>query len=162
MATRVKQFHERFGLEVGLDRARQRFVARAHNRIFEELFWEQRDAWGGEIYLAVADHIGDRVNCDRTLSYQIGTDFIRTLKAIEAMFAVAMRTGWAEQLDGAIRYLLAYAETDLGIRWDPPVFLPSGAKELDEKLASPTSGCNKARTPIRCRDGHVRGNRGFG
>jgi len=136
MAT-IKPFHERFALEVGLDQARQGFIARAHNRIFEGLFWEHREAWGSEILLAVADALGEHVNYERSLSRYVGEDsFVRTLRAIEAMYSVAAHCGWGNQLDSAIKYLLRRAEIDLGVRWDPPGFLPAGAKELDEKLVN--------------------------
>jgi hypothetical protein len=134
MATRIKPFHERFALDLGLAEARQRFISRAHNRIFEKLFWEHQES---EIRVAVADALGERVNYGCSLTRFIGDgDFARNLQAIEAIYAVAKYRGWEEQVDSAIEYLLHHAEIDLGIRWEPPVFLPSGAKELDEKLVN--------------------------
>src|SRR5260370_11097874 len=128
MARRIKPFHERFALEVGLDQARQNFVARAHNRIFEEIFYRERDAYGQEILVSVADAVGKRVRHGDSLSYHLGDDFITVLRALEAMYSVASIAGCAHELDAAIEYLLRNTELDLGIRWTPPVFIRSGAR----------------------------------
>jgi hypothetical protein len=130
-------FYQRFALGISLDEAKQKFVARAHNRIFEELYLEQEETWGAEIQRAVADALGKRVNFNRSLSSQIGDDFFDALKAIEAMHIVASHAGyWNDQLNRLVTYLLLASEIDLGIRWQPPFFVPAGAEELDDKLVN--------------------------
>ncbi len=132
-----KSFYQRFALDISLDEAKQKFVARAHNRIFEELYLEHEDNWGAEIQRAVADALGKRVNFNRSLSGQIGDDFLDVLKAIEAMHIVASHAGyWNDDLNRLVAYLLLVSEIDLGIRWKPPFFVPAGAEELDEKLVN--------------------------
>jgi hypothetical protein len=89
IAPKPKSFYQRFALNISLDEAKQKFVARAHNRIFEELYLEHEETWGAEIQRAVADALRKRVNFNRSFSGQIGDDFFDVLKAIEAMHIVA-------------------------------------------------------------------------
>jgi hypothetical protein len=127
-----RSFYQRFALDISLDEAKEKFVARAHNRIFEHLFSKFR-SFSGEIRLSVADALGRRVDFRQSLSSQIGEDFNDVLKAIEGMNPPVARYGY-DDVEGAIDYLLRNAEIDLGIRWRPPFFVPAGAEELDEKL----------------------------
>ena len=133
-----KSFYQRFALDISLDDAKQKFVARAHNRIFEELYLKYRDLWGQEITISVADALGRRADYMRSLSGQVGKDFNDVLKAIEGVHAVLASHGrtWSNEVNGVIDYLLRNSEIDMGIRWRPPFFVPSGAEELDEKLVN--------------------------
>lgn len=133
-----KSFYQRFALDISLDEAKEKFVARAHNRIFEELYLQYRKLWGAEIMTSVADALGRRVDFQRSLSNQIGENFLNVLKAIEGFHAVLASHGrtWGEEVDGVIDYLLRNSEIDLGIRWQPPFFVLSGAQELDNTLVN--------------------------
>lgn len=127
-------FNKRFAIEVGLEAAKAKFVARAHNRIFDELYWKHRESCGAQILCAACDAMGRRVNYNRSLTGLVGDSFEDTLVAIEGVYAVARRWRWEGEVEDAIDYLLQLSEIDLGIRWEPPQFMPAGAPELDETL----------------------------
>jgi len=130
-----RSFYQRFALTINLDEAREKFVARAHNRVFEQLYLRYRSVLGEQIMLSVADALGRRVDFRHSLSSQIGEDFLDVLKAIEGVHA-GLDSHGIGALDGVIDYLLRNSEVDLGVRWRPPFFVPAGAEELDEKLVS--------------------------
>jgi hypothetical protein len=136
--SKPRSFYQRFALKIGLEEAKDKFVARAHNRIFEQMYFKYRDLFGDEIIISVADALGRRTEFARSLSRQVGEDFNDVLKAIEGFHAVLAGHGrpWSDEISGVIGYLLRNSEIDLGIRWRPPFFVPAGAEELDESLVN--------------------------
>jgi len=131
-----KSFYYRFALDLSFDEAKEKFVARAHNRMFEELNSRYEEICGVEIMRAVADALGKRIDFNRSLSRLVGEDFFDVLKAIEGIYRVLDPRGWGNEVNRVIAYLLSVSEIDLGIRWQPPFFVRAGAEELDEKLVN--------------------------
>ena len=136
-------FHGRFDIDIGLDEAKQKFVERAHNRIFQELSIDDFSEFELATYRSVADALGRRPELHRSVSTYVGDDFLDVLKAIEGMYAAIPSTEYRyetlkRKLNAYVDHLLNISELDLGIRWKPPYFQRAGAEELDRVLVNDT------------------------
>jgi hypothetical protein len=138
MAARKDSFHARFNIAIGLEDAKNKFVARAHNRIFDELYGELD---GLAVKRSIADALGELPNFDWSLRLWLGNDYRRVLQAIEGMYLEVLDLGSRDlekRFNIYVKQLLEMSEVDLGIRWEPPHFFPAGAKELDHVLINDT------------------------
>jgi len=137
MAARKDSFHGRFNIDISLEEARKKFVARAHNRIFDE-FYQKHPESQSDMIRAVGDALGKVPNwLTRSLSRQVGDDFNDVLMAIEGMY-LSHSSSEQGELSGLVDYLFLWSEVDLGIRWVPPHFQRAGAEELDRVLVNDT------------------------
>lgn len=134
-------FEQRFGIEVGLEAAKQRFVNRLFNLIDEGFLGFttkhchlQEYEWALKY---VAYKLGIRYEGNNTLVCYSGTDFSQVLKALEALYeAFKMKPFGSsdERLDVIIKAAISQSEIDLGVEWRDGLFYQSGAKLLDEAL----------------------------
>src|SRR5215203_5463341 len=117
-------FEERFGIEVGAEEARQRFINRIFNVVFNELS-EQRLA-GRRLPSAsvisnftltsfVANELGEMYNGADNQGVYVGGDFQRCLKILEALYEALQIYGLEEYLSSAIEVTLGKSEVDLGV-----------------------------------------------
>ncbi len=129
----MEKFHERFGIEVGVEEARRRFFNRAYNQVFDHI-----DTWSEDnekIKREIATGLGEKYTPGFTVDYYLKNDFHRALLALEC-FYWAVDDFVRSSLDETIPGLLAESEVDLGIRWENGRFIPAGAEILDERLVN--------------------------
>ena len=129
------KFEERFGVEVQMDEARERFVNRVHHLIFTEF-----DA--DECFEAVMVGLGRRMESSWRLTAIVGRDFQDNLKAIECVRRAADDP---DRLDVIVRSILDESEIDLGVQWENGVFVKAGAPLLDKKLVRDVLGWARER-----------------
>jgi hypothetical protein len=137
--SKKRSFEARFDIEVPLDEAKSLFVNRVHNHI-DHLYWQLEEDERPHLLFEVLHALGKRMPRSQVthLAEEIGNDFARTLKAIEAMYwSAAGASGfdlWKDWVESFVRSALAAAETDLGIGWRDGEFIGRGAAVLDEAL----------------------------
>lgn len=142
---RPRPFHERFDIEVDTNQAKQHFINRITNVVFSDI----RQSRLGNRWLStysvseydlthyVANRVGEvyRTGEDNPGKY-VRNDFYRCLQVLEALHEALENTGLEEYLSAAIVGALDMSETDLGVDWEPPVFVRTGARLLDERLVN--------------------------
>lgn len=133
----LRSFHERFDIEVGVDEAKRRFMNRVTNRIFYVFIGNnstegQRQNW----LLVAASALGEEFVFNTSYNEYIGGDFYRCLRVLEALYEKLEGTELGRELSATIDDTMAQSEIDLGIRWQPPAFVRTGAKVLDERLVN--------------------------
>jgi hypothetical protein len=132
----MAKFEERFGLVVGVDKARERFVHRAQYAIFSKYV---RDS-GQEFDYIEAILLGlgrPETFLQLELPRIVGPDFYDNLKAIECVRQMAHDPA---VLDAMVFFVLNESEIDLGVRWENGVFVKAGAPLLDDKLVRDVLG----------------------
>ena len=130
------KFHERFDIEVDLPQAKRRFVNRVHNEIFLSFLSRFLVDDKSNLDRAVASALGEKYRWSQYLDDLVGSDFLRNLQAIEALFAVLSNELQGQKLNLLIQRLLSQSEVDLGIEWHSGRFLRKGAALLDEILVN--------------------------
>jgi hypothetical protein len=128
------KFHQRFNIEVPLETAKSRFVARVGNEIFETGPWmyHRNEA----IRRAIATTLGEHnPPLHKSIVSFVGGDFYRTLQALEGIYSV-IQAGYGEEYDATIFRLLRMSEVDLEVSWQNGKFHATGAKELDDALVN--------------------------
>ncbi len=130
----MAKFEERFGLVVGVDEARERFVNRAHYVIFTKFVLTDQHS---RYVDAVTFGLGRPVQFDASLREIVGRDFHDNLKAIEYVRRAANNKA---ALDQIVAQILRESEVDLGVRWEDGVFVKAGAPLLDDKLVRDVLG----------------------
>lgn len=131
----MEKFHIRFGIEVGEEEARHRFVNRSTNEIFSSFYYNLPDHHKSKRYILTRLGESDWINID--LKAHLRDDFFRHLQAIEALYASldpSKNYYDRKRLESSIVMLLDLSELDLGIRWENGRFLPSRAELLDQAL----------------------------
>jgi hypothetical protein len=134
----VAPFHERFEIPIDIDGAKRRFINRATNRIFEN-FFEGHLAGVVErqtIRWRVANALGEEHNSLANLAWYAGGDFYRCLQVIEAAYEALESHAHRSILSTSINIVLSESEIDLGIGWQPPTFVRTGARLLDIRLVN--------------------------
>jgi hypothetical protein len=135
----MEKFHIRFGIEVGEEDARRRFVNRAINEIFSKFFFDLRESHNIQRHILTRLGESDWIN-QSLVDYHLKNDFFKYLQAIEAIYEALKPSltnlvhGKREELDQIVNNLLALSEVDLSIRWENGRFLPSRAEFLDKAL----------------------------
>ncbi len=109
---------------------------RVQNRIFENMFGRY-DEVHYKVLWHVANSLGDVYRSFHDLSYYVRGDFLRCLQALEACYD-ALEDGDTKRLalNAFIRLILSESDIDLGISWQPPIFVRSGAGLLDIHLVN--------------------------
>jgi hypothetical protein len=130
----MAKFEERFGLAVGADEARERFVNRAHYMIFTKFVLTDQHS---RYVDAVTIGLGRPIQFDTSLREIVGREFHDNLKAIEY---VRLVTPDKSALDRIVARILGESEVDLGVRWEDGVFVKAGAPLLDDKLVRDVLG----------------------
>lgn len=135
--SRSGAFHERFNVDVGTDEARLRFINRIENSVFDEMPSQAHQSGiipMRELYRLVAYFLGIRTGEIPSLRTYVGDDFYRCLHVLEALHTTFTDTRFEEELSNNIEIALYASETDLGIKWESPVFVRTGAQLLDAHL----------------------------
>ncbi len=130
-------FHQRFNIKIDLEEARQRFVSRVYNEIFDGIF--DNTLYMGHRYEAkrlVATRLGKKSYTHHDFVDYIGSDFIKCLEAIEALYGGLGHTTIPDRIENVVRKLIWMSEHDLGIKWEKGYFVPTGAKLLDDILVN--------------------------
>lgn len=158
-APTMSDFPERFEIEIDMQEARERFIARVSNEIFDNLpgskiFFGQSFTDNDITYYqlsarTIVSALGKEykpwgASPKTRLTYYID-NFYDVLEAIEAIYSTKSEDNgndyWGEPssqeiFDEKIKTILTQSELDLDIRWKNGKFFPKGAKLLDEKLVN--------------------------
>ena len=131
-------FHERFEIQVGISEARQRFVKRVSNYIFGNFFdGEIDDKVKTRVVLwQVANALGEEYRSYNDFKDYVRGDFHRCLQVLEVAYNALPEQTQKMQLNTLIALVLTQSEIDLGISWQKPFFLRSGARLLDQHLVN--------------------------
>jgi hypothetical protein len=127
----MAKFHERFGIELGVEEGKRRFVNRFHNFLQTVLSKARCNGIRTETERYICTKIGERWTVSGCVEIFIGNNFNKCLIALEALYVHSKWDGFTER---EIKNLLADTEIDIGIRWENGHFLPAGAPALDEAL----------------------------
>lgn len=139
----MEKFHERFGIELGIEEAKRRFVNRTLNFIFEDIKPIADSKYQeAELIDFICSKLGERTAGVSSAEKLIGKDFGKCLLILEAL---SSHPTWQTRANIAIKELLAETEVDIGIRWENGQFLPAGAPVLDDALV--TDPLNLLNTP---------------
>ncbi len=139
----ILSFHQRFNIEVPNEEIKQRFLNRVSNQVFHSEFhesvFEQNEAAEGlkdDIMWRLANELGKTFSYSNDWDYYINEDFRTCLQTLEIIYRELLKDDQKEALDEIIKEIISLSEIDLGVRWREGVFLPSGAKLLDEALVN--------------------------
>ena len=131
----MEKFHIRFGIGVGEEEARHRFVNRSINEIFSKFFYNLHDHY--EIQRRILTRLGESNQNNRSIvDYHLKNDFFKHLHAIEAFYDSLDSSlgssywGKRSELEKRVLNLLALSEVDLGIRWEKAIFFHPGRNYL--------------------------------
>lgn len=148
-----RSFDERFGIEIGTDEAQRRFINRISNTVFDNLIHRDMvdrnasrsgstslrrayvDVYAG-LYESASNTLGERRHDISTFDQYVGNNFLRCLRVLEALFTALDGSEFDEMLSERINGAVSVSETDLGISWQPPDFVPTGARLLDDRLVN--------------------------
>jgi hypothetical protein len=132
----MAKFEERFGLVVGVNEARERFVHRVQYLIFGKYVRGSQEEYR---YLeAIIVGLGrPEEHFDLDLKRIVGPDFYDNLKAIEYVHQMAHEP---KELDEIVGFILRESEIDLGVKWENGMFMKAGAPLLDDKLVRDVLG----------------------
>ncbi len=133
----MEKFHERFGIGLGVEEAKRRFVNRVLNFVLGTVIREdsETDIYGeeGKVEPYLCTKLGERYAGVGCLERIIGDDLTKCLVALEALHA---HRDWSTTTKSEIKNILTSAEVDIGIRWKNGQFLPAGAPVLDDSLVN--------------------------
>jgi hypothetical protein len=82
----------------------------------------------------VANVLGEPITAATNPAHYMRGDFFRCLHILEALFEALQVIGLEDNLSGTIQATLNKSEIDLGVDWQPPIFVRTGARLLDERL----------------------------
>ena len=134
---RTQKFHERFGIKVAVGNARENFINRIFNKVFDKallLLHSEAALDYPDLLFAVANVFGERVDQVLDLKAYIGGDFYRCLMAVEAVHKYLRHPEYKNAISSIVLGILEQSEVDLGIEWRDGLFVPRGAGYLDDKL----------------------------
>src|SRR5262249_1140030 len=129
-----KKYHERFGIELGVDEAKRRFVNRVLNFLLDHILpfaSRMSRSAPAELEKYICHKLGERYTGLGCLEKIIGKDFDKCLQVLEALYA---NLKWQALAGPGIESILAETEIDIGIRWENSQFRPAGAPALDATL----------------------------
>ena len=137
-------FYRRFNIECTDEDAKQHFVNRIISFVssnYESLedasFPTRADRDRNQKLLAIANELGGKYQPETTYSKYIANNFFRCLQALEALYkTLSPYNEERDEFQRRMESIISQGETDLGIRWRKGIFLPSGAKLLDEALVN--------------------------
>ena len=136
-----KKFHERFGIDLGVDEAKRRFINRVKNALISQVMPAALRMYSVSGAQSLEQHIcqklGERWSGWGCLETCIGNNFDSCLRAVEALYS---HPNHVDQADEIAKSILEETEIDIGIRWDKGRFLPSGSPVLDKALVDDVLG----------------------
>src|SRR5215211_4102575 len=131
-----RPFHERFNIPLEDKEAHRRFINRIRTVLLDNVneALEVADVDLDKFKRDVAYALGEkRIS---TLHTYIDNDFHRCLRVLEIMYQVVREADIRELWSVAIRKVIDDSEVGLGISWQPPIFVRTGAALLDERLVN--------------------------
>jgi hypothetical protein len=134
--SRPKPFHERFDIEVGADAAKRWFINRATNEVFDHMRSHLHQSNYEDVKRAVASSLGIRYKQQNAIESYVGGDFQRCLQALEAVYDATEGYAVHQEVSDRISSIVRRSEIDLGVDWQPPIFVRIGAHLLDEQLVN--------------------------
>ncbi len=140
---RPRPFHERFDIAVDVVEARQQFINRMNLLTFEDMTdgdW-RRELLANKLSLYdltrfVAFSLGERMPNQYHPATLINNDFHRCLRVLESLYRLFEGTGLENRLSDDIQAAIRMSPVDLDVAWQPPVFVRTGARLLDESLVN--------------------------
>lgn len=135
--TNIPPIHQRFNIKIDFEEAKQRFVNRAYNEIFnnDSIFtpgvMEKR-----EVLRCAATALGRYFKPNDSFYSVVGEDFLDCLQAIEGIFNTSRRILLRDSIESTVKELIASSPCDLGIKWENGHFSRTGAKLLDDVLVN--------------------------
>lgn len=136
----MQKFHERFGIELGIEEGKRRFVNRVLNVLSIDVpsiafRYHREDGWF-EVERYLCSRLGERYTRTCCLKELMGADFDKCLRALEALYEYPRWKGANNPIEPIITGILHETEIDIGIRWESGQFLPAGAPALDDALVN--------------------------
>lgn len=136
-----RKFHERFGIDLGVEEAKGRFVNRVLNFLLDQVLVSVDVHNGRNARTSLEQHIcqklGERFTGVGGLATILGQNFDKSLRAMEALYS---HPNHKDTANAGVHAILAESEIDIGIRWQDGSFLPSGAPVLDQALIDDVLG----------------------
>lgn len=134
------KFHERFGIELGVEEGKRRFVNRVLNMLFSDMVgvalkFDRTNGWSNLVQY-LCSRLGERYAGSSCLQNVLGTDFDKCLRVLEFLYEYPAWMTMKNSMESLIRGLLRESEVDIGIRWENGQFLPAGAPALDDALVN--------------------------
>lgn len=137
----TKKFHERFGIDLGVDEAKRRFVNRVKNALFSQVMryvtYKHGSLTADSLEQHICQKLGERWKGSGSLGNLIGDNFESCMHAVEALYSHPNHIGEADRIANSI---MEEMEIDIGIRWENGRFLASGAPALDKALVDDVLG----------------------
>ncbi len=84
----------------------------------------------------MAFSLGEKTPSQFNPAFFVQDDFRRCLHVLEAIYRYVENTGFEDDLSKDYRIALSASEVDLGVKWQPPAFVRTGAPLLDEHLVN--------------------------
>lgn len=140
----ILPFHQRFNIEVPNEEVKQRFLNRVSNIVFRSAFLSlicegkaiTEKALKRSLMWKVANALGKIFSPSNEWEDYVSRDFHTCLRTLEVIYKELPDDDQKKKLDEIIKMTISLSEIDLGIRWREGIFLPSGAKLLDEALVN--------------------------
>ena len=134
----VPSFHERFDINIDISTARNHFVNRIKNIVWENFLGNEIDeeTRNSQILWQVANQLGQEYDIDDCVEDHVGGDYHKCLQVLEVTFDALKNKEHKTQLEGLILYALSLSEIDLGITFKKGHFIKTGAKLLDDELVN--------------------------
>lgn len=134
------KFHQRFGIDVGLEEAQRRFVNRIQIALISNFFFAFDEDFRNGLEIGIAYRLGD-LRIGAAIEDFPEPEFLRNLHIIEAFRACfsgnnldQFITEKGEEFDGIVLTALSQSEIDLEIEWRDGQFVRKGAELLDNIL----------------------------
>ncbi len=138
--SKPRPFHERFDLSLGNDEARQRFITRIGDYILVGLLQRRLQSSYPATFRQISEHVAYRLGVRYVIgshpSTYMNDDYHRSLMLLEAVFEMLEGTVLEDEFTERINNVIRDSEIDLGISWQPPIFVRAGARLLDERLVN--------------------------
>lgn len=131
-------FHERFDIELNIEEAREHFLNRVENRIFDDFFDSKvnEDTKTTVVLWQVANALGEKFEWTNDFGDYVNNDFHKCLQVLEVSYNALTNKQQKGLLSLRIELVLEESEIDLGISWGNGKFIRTGAKLLDQKLVN--------------------------
>jgi hypothetical protein len=129
-------FQQRFNIEIGDDESKRRFIIRVQNQIsdvFVITLGLSNKYYLPGIYRTIANTLGQGFSYSYELKHYISNDFYSCLQVLELLYS-RLNGKDKQELSAIIKEILSQSETDLSVQWKEGIFIPAGAKLLDDKL----------------------------
>ena len=143
---RPRPFNERFGIDVGIVEAKRRFLNRVTNDIFNMFFIDFSEVLDAnvkaDLRLRCANALGEKYQFRLSFDDYVKGDFYRCLQVLETLYrglqSVSTEPSPHIALSNRISHIIGISknEVDFGIDSQPPAFVPTGARLLDERLVN--------------------------